>query len=166
MIFDWLNPKAWLAGLGAAALVGVSSYGLGRVHGADRVRAKWNEAKVEQSAVALKATKDAAAKQVRWIDNTLIAANERTTHEAATADLRARLTAAERRLRDHAAARGGGVPAPAADACGQALAAARRDAEECRSEVATLGADDAAVARERESRYDELRELMRAWPKD
>ncbi len=157
MILDWLSPKTWLAGIGAAALVGVSAYGLGRVHGGDKVRAKWDQAKAEQAAVALKATKDNAAKQVRWIDNTLTAANERKTNEASTADMRARLAATERRLRDYAAVSRSGVPEAASDACGQALATTRRDLAACGAGFAALGAE--LVGRE-----DDARELVEAWP--
>jgi len=158
VILDWLSPKTWLAGIGAAALVGVSAYGLGRVHGGDKVRAKWDQAKAEQAAVALKATKDNAAKQVRWIDNTLTAANERKTNEATTADLRARLAATERRLRDASTANGGRVPEAAADSCNQDLAEARRN-------LATCGASLAGFGLELVEREDDARELTEAWPR-
>ncbi len=157
MIFDIFSIKAWMTGIGVAAVVAAGSYTWGRIDGGAKVRAKWDAEKGAQIAAAAVASAERGRTQARWSDNAIDAANQRKTDDQTLVSLRARVAAAERRLRDAAGTGGGGMPEAAPDACGQAVADARRDLAQCGSRLAELGADA-------EERVAELRELTATWP--
>ena len=157
MIFDMLDPRMWIAAAAASAIVAAGSYGKGRIDGAAKVQVRWDHERAVQLEAARVATAKNAGTQIEWSHNAVEAQLQKARDEAATADLRTRLAATERRLRDYAAAGRGGVPAPTSSACDSSLAATRRDLAEC-------GAERLSVAAELAGREAEIAELVTAWP--
>lgn len=157
MIIDWLDPRAWLVRIGAAAIVASVAYVGGRIHGGERTQAKWDKEKAQAIQVATEAKAGVDRVKARWADNVLDAEVQRKTNDQTLASARARAADLDRRLRD-AETRGGGVPDTSIHACHQALASTRERFATCRGDLR-------ALADEHDGRIEEIRQLTTVWPR-
>lgn len=151
------TPYRALAGAVAVALILIAIYSLGRSHGADAVRAKWNAETIIQQQAAHAAELNARAKEQALMNKAQEAQNAATARETKLRADYAAARSAALGLRDTVDALRRGLSADSVEACRATADAALAVFGECQARYG-------AVAEAADGHASDAAKFADAWP--